>query len=275
MNISRNILVVVLVLATHAAQAAPKPELWKKWMAHDPSSIASVDHSDWGAFLKRYVKPSLDGVNRLPYASVSKDDKESLQSYLDMLSATSVSGLNRNEQRAYWINLYNALTVKVVLDHYPVSSIRGINISPGLFSSGPWGKKLLAIEGEKVSLDDIEHRVLRPIWKDPRIHYAVNCASIGCPNLQKKPFTAKNADTLLDHAARSYINHPRAVRIESDNLLVSSIYEWFKVDFGGTDKGVIRHLSQYAEPGLGASLSKIKEIDDDHYDWALNDVDAD
>ena len=95
-----------------------------------------------------------------------------------------------------------------------------------------WKKKLLTIEGEEVSLNDIEHRILRPIWRDPRIHYAVNCASIGCPNLVSTPFTAENTEALLDQGARNYINHPRAVNISSKGkVTVSSIYSWFESDF--------------------------------------------
>ncbi len=98
-----------------------------------------------------------------------------------ILAATSADRLRRAEQFPFWINLYNALTVKVVLDHYPVEIIRDIDISPGLFADGPWGKKLVTVEGEALSLDDIEHRILRPIWKDPRLHYVLNCAALGVP----------------------------------------------------------------------------------------------
>ncbi len=166
--------------------------------------------------------------------------------------------------------LYNALTVKVVLDHYPVDGIRDIDFSPGLFADGPWDKKLVEIEGEDVSLNDIEHRILRPIWRDPRIHYAVNCASIGCPNLQPTAFTAANTDALLAAAAQAYVNHPRGARVEGGKLIVSSIYVWFQEDFGGNDAGVISHLRRYADPGLRSRLSRIERIGDHFYDWSLN-----
>jgi hypothetical protein len=159
----------------------------------------------------------------------------------------------------------------VVLDHYPVDSIKDIDISPGFFSSGPWDKKLVTIEGQGLSLNDIEHRILRPVWQDPRIHYGVNCASMGCPNLQRKAFTAQNTDGLLDKAAREYVNHPRGVSMEDGDLVVSSIYDWFQEDFGGSEAGVIEHLMQYAEPGLKQKLQGFDDIDDDRYDWSLND----
>ena len=96
-----------------------------------------------------------------------------LNAYVENLSRMPINDFNRAEQKAFWINLYNALTVKVVLAAYPVKSIRDIAISPGLFARGPWGKKLIEIDGETVSLNDIEHRILRPIWRDPRLHYAL------------------------------------------------------------------------------------------------------
>ncbi len=116
---------------------------------------------------------------------------------------------------------YNALTVKVILDNYPVKSIRDIDISPGLLNDGPWDAKLLTIEGKEVSLNDIEHRILRPIFLDNRIHYAVNCASSGCPNLQPEAFTVENTEELLDRGAREYIAHERGVKISKNRLVVS------------------------------------------------------
>jgi hypothetical protein len=122
-----------------------------------------------------------------------------------------------------------------------------------------------------VSLDDIEHRILRPIWKDPRLHYALNCASIGCPNLQVRAFNAANGESLLEKGARDFINHRRGASVKDGRLRVSSIYTWFKEDFGGNDAGVIRHLSAFAKPGLKTSLKGIRVIDDDDYDWSLNE----
>ena len=146
------------------AMAAAKPDLWPRWQAQDPASSQRVDHAPWSAFLERHVSEHADGVNRLAYGRVDAAEKARLDAYVVALAATPVTQLNRNEQRAFWINLYNALTVKTVLAAYPVKSIRDIKISPGLFASGPWGKKLVRIEGEEISLDDIEHRILRPNW---------------------------------------------------------------------------------------------------------------
>ena len=263
---------LLLGVAAGSVQAAPKAELWERWTAHDAGSAATIDHTGWTRFLDRYREPGPNGVARIDYGAVSPGDREALEAYIDRLAATRIDEYSRDQQLAYWINLYNALTVRVVLEHYPVESIKDIDISPGWFSSGPWGAKLVEVEGAELSLDDIEHRILRPIWKDPRIHYAVNCASIGCPDLQPVAFTADNAERLLDAGARSYINHPRGAAFAEGELVVSSIYEWFQADFGGSEAGVLRHLRQYARPELASRLAQRQGYDDHRYDWTLNDA---
>ena len=266
----RSILLVLGLLFASTAHAAPKAELWDKWIVFDAASTKAVDHAPWDAFLKKYVQEGSDGLNRFDYGGVSSADKAILDRYVTMLAETQVSTLVRPEQMAYWINLYNALTIKVVLDHYPVDGIRDIDISPGFFSSGPWGKKLLEIEGEGVSLDDIEHRILRPIWQDPRIHYAVNCASVGCPNLIARAFLPNDLDEVLTANAKAFINTPRGVAVSNGEITVSSIYDWFQDDFGGNETGVIAHLKQYAEGATLAALKNAKSIEDYEYDWSLN-----
>jgi len=251
-------------------QAAPRAELWQRWAVHGTDSSADVDHHLWAELLRKYIKPGDDAVNRFAYGSVSKTDKDKLDRYIDQLAQTPVGQHNRQVQRAYWINLYNALTIQEVLSHFPVDSIR--DIRSGIFSAGPWKKKLVKVEDQKLTLNDIEHRILRPIWQDPRIHYAVNCASLGCPNLQDEVFTAANTESLLDKAAREFINHPRAAVVIDGKLQVSSIYEWFKADFGGKDAAVIEHLKQYAGAELARSLNTVSKIDSDLYDWRINSV---
>jgi hypothetical protein len=250
---------------------APKSELWSRWAAHDAASNKRIDHTAWDRFLSTYVRRGRDGVSLVAYGRVSDTDRQSLNDYVADLSSLPISRYSRPEQLAYWVNLYNALTVKTVLDHYPVKSIRDIDLSPGLFAGGPWKGKQVEIEGQKVGLDDIEHRILRPIWKDPRIHYAVNCASIGCPNLQEQAYTAKNAQRLMDTAARNYVNHRRGVRISADRLVLSSIYAWFEPDFA-SDGGIIAHLKRYAASELAAKLEDFDAADDYAYDWRLNDA---
>ena len=265
-------LVVALgLLVIPTAHAAPKAELWSRWQKHDPASRQKIDHNVWDGFLKKYlVAPYPSGINRVRYQAVGDEDRKALKGYLQMLQSLPISNYNRTEQKAYWINLYNALTVELIISRYPVASIRDINISPGLFVRGPWGAKLLTIEGEKLSLDDIEHRILRPIWKDNRVHYAVNCASLGCPNLQPASYTGDNMESLLEKGAREYVNHPRGVAVKSGKLVVSSIYVWFQEDFGGSAEGLMEHWRKYANGTLTEALTSYSGGLDHDYDWRLN-----
>ncbi|MEM7022613.1 MAG: DUF547 domain-containing protein [Pseudomonadota bacterium] len=267
------VLACTILISGHAvSHAAPEAELWPRWEAHDPQSAATIDHGPWAQLLSRHIVAGTDGVNRVTYADFTPEERAALAQYIDDLTTLPISTYSRPEQMAYWINLYNALTVKVVLDHYPVDSIRDIDISPGWFSNGPWGKKLVVVEGEELSLDDIEHRILRPIWRDPRIHYAVNCAALGCPNLGAAPYLAATIDPQLDAAGRAYVNDPRGVHVDDDDLVVSSIYDWFMEDFGATEREVIEHLRLFADPDLDTTLERFDSIDDDEYDWDLNDA---
>ncbi len=171
---------------------------------------------------------------------------------------------SKAEQYAYWVNIYNAITVDLILDNYPVKSITKLG---GLFSFGPWGDKVITIAGQNLTLNDIEHRILRPIWNDPRTHYAVNCASLGCPNLQPDAFTADNTESLLEQAATQFVNSQKGATLKGEKLQLSSIYEWFADDFGGNKKGVIEHINRYRQSDdLNAFDGKIEY----EYDWALN-----
>jgi hypothetical protein len=266
-------IVLVLAMVLSVATSAMAQELAAIFDKRDNSSAMTVDHSLWAGILKTYVKPGQDGVNRFAYGKVAAAARTRLKSYLTALQAVEVSKLNEREQRAFWANLYNALTIEVILDHYPVKSIRDISISPGLFAIGPWGKKLVKVEGRDLSLDDIEHRILRKVWKDPRVHYSVNCASIGCPNLPTVPFTGTTMEAMLDQGARDYVNHPRGVAIDAKGrVTISRIYNWFAEDFGSSDANILAHLRAYAAPELKAKLDQVKSIAAYDYDWALNDA---
>jgi hypothetical protein len=258
----------MLACGAAAALAAPKAALWERWTRHDAASVERIDHTAWAALLARRVQLSEAGPNLFDYAGVTSAERMDLIAYVQRLSAIRVSGLNRGEQRAFWINLYNALTVKTVLDRYPVSSIREIRSS--LLSPGPWALELVEVEGQGLTLDDIEHRILRPIWRDPRLHYAVNCAAIGCPSLQPEAFTADNAEALLERGARDYVNDRRGAQVEDGRLTASSIYVWFAEDFGGDDAGAIAHLKRHARPELRDALDGVSRIDRHRYDWSLN-----
>lgn len=270
--------VLALAAALCLTAVAPGParaaSLAETFGASDPMSTATVDHSAWGDLLAAYVHEAGDGVNRVDYAGLADNaaDLEKLGAYIDTLQDTQVSQLARDEQFAFWTNLYNALTVEVVVEHYPVASIRDISISPGLFSVGPWGRKLATVEGQDLSLDDIEHEILRKAWDEPRVHYAVNCASIGCPNLARTPFTGAGLDAQLDFAARAYVNHPRGASFEEGTLVLSKIFDWYGEDFGASRQARLDAISAHAEPALAQKLRAHEGRIRYAYDWSLNDA---
>ena len=268
----RALLIVPLALAAGPATAAPAAEPWPLWERHDAGASATIDHAPWGRFLARFRRDAPDGIARVAYRAVAQADRAALEAEVTLLAGVPISRFNRGEQFAFWVNLYNMLTVLTVLRRYPVASIRDIAISPGWFSSGPWGAKLIEVEGTKLSLDDIEHRILRPIWRDPRIHYVVNCAALGCPDLPVMPLTAATTEAILEAAARCYVNHPRGAAIESGRLVASSIYVWYATDFGPDPVDTVHHLRRYARPDFYTALSHIRQVSADHYDWALNDA---
>lgn len=260
---------IALSFISTAALAAPKADLWSRWEAHDEKSTTTIDHSVYDAFLSKYVVAHEHAPNGVRYGEVSEADHRQLKLYIQSMQQVDIAAYNRDVQRAYWINLYNALTLDLVLDAYPVDSIR--DIGGGLISSGPWKKRYLKVDGEKLGLNDIEHRILRPIWQDGLTHYGVNCASMSCPDLSPQAYTGDNVYTLLRQNARDYVNSPAGVRFDDGELVVSKIYDWYGQDFGGTDRAIISHLRRFAEPQRSTKLDMQDTIDDYAYDWALND----
>lgn len=252
-------LLFFLFCFTQLTYAAPRKDLWIRWQVNNPLSKRKITYPEWASFLKKYVFTNKDNINLVAYSRVTEADKRMLHRFLRRMAHIRINLYNRRQQEAYWINVYNALTVDVVLRHYPVNSIRKIRIS-GLFSAGPWGAKLIKVEGVSITLNDIEHRILRPIWNDQRIHYALNCASMSCPNLQKVPFTPTNLETLLNKGAHAYVNSPRGTDLQDGKLTVSSIYYWYKADFGGTDDDVIDWMEIFANPVLRTQLKFVKMI---------------
>ena len=261
-------LMLGLLLASRLALAAPKSDLWPFWDKADEQSEHQVDHAAWSTLLGRYISHDRDGNALVDYQTLKARDAGVLASYIANLTQLDPRILRKAEQMAYWINLYNALTVQLVIDAYPVASIR--KIKGGWFDSGPWDEKLVSVAGKKLTLNDIEHRILRPIWKDRRIHYAVNCASIGCPNLATQAFQAAQLEAQLDQAATTFINQPKGVQIlGAGRFQLSSIYDWYGEDFG-TKAELFEHLQSFHADQL---LPQNKQpIDIDYaYNWDLND----
>jgi Protein of unknown function, DUF547 len=247
--------------------SAPQSDLWKYWDSSNEKDTRSIDHGEFQVFLDKYrIKENDTEIARVDYASVSENDRALLIQYIDGLSQLSILEFNRKEQFSYWVNLYNAATIHIILDNYPVRSIRKI--------SKPWDRKLVNIYGKDLSLNDIEHRILRPIWNDPRIHFVVNCASMGCPDLPSFALTAENKEEILSLSTEMFLNHKRGISLDRGVLKLSSIFDWYAVDFGKDDKELVNFLSQYYnfdEIEMLSGKSKYKLKIRYGYDWDLNE----
>lgn len=242
------------------------------WFVNDPGSVESIDHSAWDAFVQKYVRVQPDGTNRVDYGAVSDEDHESLKHYLAEMERVQIARYNRDEQIAFWMNLYNASMVDLVLDNPAADSVLQIR-GPGINVVGPWLRPVARVHGKQVSFNDIEHHILRAAFNDMGmpVHYGVNCASMGCPSLSPRAHTGENWRENLKRTAHQFINCPHGVRVEDGKLFTSKIYySWFMDDFGGSEAKVIEHLLQYAEPELAAELEKHHTISGDFYDWRLN-----
>jgi len=256
-------------------------EKWKVWRIHhenevfylcvfvifEPAGLIvsawpdDTAHSLYGTLLKKYVK---SGV--VDYQGF-KNEEPGLDEYLRHLENTDTKHLGRSEQFAFYINAYNAWTIKLILSGYPgIRSIKDL----GAFLRSPWKKKLCRIDGDVITLDDIEHNILRPRFKDPRVHFAINCASKSCPLLISEPYQGSMLHQQLDESAGAFVNDPRRNRLEGNTLYVSKIFKWFSGDFNGD---IIGFLLKYAEKDMKEELAAKKEkirISYLDYDWSLN-----
>jgi hypothetical protein len=220
-----------------------------------------IDNSIYAALLKKHVingRVNYDGFKR---------DEVLLDEYLAVLSHTDFKSLSGNRRFAFYINAYNAFTIKLILTQYPgINSIKEI----GGFFSNPWSKKFIKLKKIKVSLDYIEHEVLRPEFKDPRVHFAINCASKSCPILLNKPYESSILETQLDNQAEKFINDKKYTMIRGDTIFISKIFKWFKDDFSNNP---LLFIKRYASKELKEQLNSkknsltIKYLD---YDWSLN-----
>ncbi|HKK88169.1 MAG TPA: DUF547 domain-containing protein [Saprospiraceae bacterium] len=222
-----------------------------------------ISHQSFDALLKQYV--TLEGW--VDYRGLMAD-RSKLDHYLELLSSHHPNEKNwsRNERLAYWINAYNAFTLQLILDHYPVESIK--DIKKGIpFVNTVWDIKFIKIEGKEYDLNNIEHGIIRSEFNEPRIHFAVNCASYSCPVLQNFAYTAGQLDEQLDHAAKEFLNDPRRNKIQEQSLQLSKILSWYSGDFKQDGKDVMDYVRQYSNMDI-AEDPKVDYLD---YDWRLND----
>ena len=261
----RTILTTVLVLITPAFAADDPIEAFR------PSGEASFDHSAFDALLERHVVQDEEGLTRVDYQAMGAEHA-ALKAYVAELEAATPSTMSPDAAHAYWINLYNAKTLDVVLDAYPVESIRRINLGGALFKPGPWSQSILEVEGVDLTLDDVEHRIVRAIFKDPMSHYGLNCASYSCPNLMPDAYTAENLDALLAESGRLYVNHDRGVEVRDGRIVASRIFDWYADDFGG-ENALKEHWTSLASDEKAAAI-RAAEISRYRYDWDLNDIES-
>ena len=224
-------------------------------------SNAAVDHALYADLLEKYVQ---NGT--VDYQGF-KNEEAKLDQYLKILEETDIIALSRDEQFAFYINAYNAWTIKLILTGYP--GIKSIKDLGSIFKS-PWKKKIARINEDIITLDHIEHDILRPRFKDPRVHFAVNCASKGCPLLRSEPYRAGILEQQLDEVTQTFINDPRRNRFKGRTLYVSSIFKWFSEDF---DNDIVGFFLKYAEGDLKKQLEENKsniQVKYFDYDWSLN-----
>ncbi|WP_116124249.1 DUF547 domain-containing protein [Lewinella sp. IMCC34183] len=230
---------------TNAAPAPPPAP------APAAASQDAPDHQLWNQLLQRYVSAN----GRVNYEGFRQDSAQ-LKKYLKLLGrAVPDDGWSRDEALAYWINAYNAFTIQLILDHWPVNSIRDID--------EPWAQKFIRLEGKSYSLDQIEHQIIRPTFSEPRIHFALVCAAVSCPPLANQAYTAPRLEEMLTKATRSFINNEQFNVTQEEVVRVSPLFDWYAEDFGD----VTKFLNTYLRTNIPAG----KELYFLDYDWDLND----
>lgn len=228
----------------------------------------TFDHRAYDGLLKKYAKYE-DG--RVDYKGLASE-KDVLDGYIKSIADFDISVLDPNDTKALLINAYNAYTLSLILENYgKIKSIRDLD--------KPWKTVRYTIDGDKVSLDNIEHNLLRPVFKDPRIHFAVNCASIGCPSLANFAFEGKTLDAQLETVTRDAFNNARYAKVKGKKLALTSLLKWYGEDFTKKDwkpraDTLALFVANYADGDLKTFLAKDPDpkITFQDYDWSLNDI---
>lgn len=249
----RRLLAALAALPVSACAGGPGAGIWRR---HDPASRRRVDHRVWQVFLDRNTGDWPDGITRVDYARVSTTDRELLDAYIREQEAVPVASLSRREQLAFWLNLHNALVVRLILDHPLVGSPDDIE-GGGLFSRGPWQVPAAVVADRPVSLEGIRGEVLAPVFRDPRWHYALCDGTLGAPSLSRRAYGGDDLDRRLEDAAIDYIGHPRAVDPAPERpgtVRLNALWRRHMADFGGGIEGVFASIDLYAESELRAVL---------------------
>jgi hypothetical protein len=213
----------------------------------------TLSHDQWDQLLRKYV--SVNG--KVNYKGF-KSDKANLDAYLKYLNENPVqNSWSKAKKMAYWINAYNAFTIKLIVDNYPVSSITKLH------GGKPWDVKWINLGGKTYNLNNIENDILRPTYKDARIHFAVNCAAKSCPPIINQAWTESNLNQLLEKQAKAFVNNSKFNTISSNEVEISKIFEWYAVDFGN----IIDYLNKYST----TKINKNAKVKYKEYDWALNE----
>ena len=229
---------------------------------YDSTSLP-VSHAIWDSLLQKHV----DADGWVNYEGFARDSV-SLNAYTDLLSNHHPNDKywSEEERLAYWINAYNAYTVALIVDHFPVLSIKDIrNGVP--FVNSVWDIKFIQIEGAVYDLNNIEHSILRKEFEEPRIHFAINCASVSCPELLNQAYWPDQIEKQLEEAAIRFINDENRNDLESENPRISKIFRWFGGDFKIDGRGVVDYINRYAEPRLVD-----KNVGYLDYNWQINDI---
>ena len=218
----------------------------------------------WTSILKKYVNEE-GWVN---YKGIIKD-KEQLQEYLDLLTNNPPQkNWSKDDKEAYWINAYNAFTVKLIIDHYPVKSIKDIGPKHQIpFVNTPWEKKFFKIGQRRYKLDRIEHHILRKQFGDPRVHFAIVCASRSCAKLRNEAYEGSRLNEQLNEQAKDFLTDKRKNKISAEKAELSSYFDWYKKDFKKKSGSIIVYINQYSPIKMNKDV-KITFLD---YNWDLNE----
>lgn len=224
----------------------------------------AITNDEWTVLLKKHV----NDAGMVDYKGFIKDSNN-LNKYLAKISENApASSWSNDEKFAYWINAYNAYTVKLIVDNYPVKSIKDLAPKNAvIFINTAWDKKFFSIGGKKMTLNTIEHKILRKRFNDPRMHFAINCASMSCPKLLNEAYEAKTLDKQLTGQAKDFLSDTNKNKVSKDKPELSSIFDWFNKDFTKTGKTKIGFINQYAPVKINDN-APLKYLS---YDWSLNE----